>query len=81
MTLEQLKSYTLDTIPAFDENNAIGSHFVGWQCGFEPVFIEVQFCDSIHVSESDAMEIAEEHMISLDRGFNEESDLHHVVKF
>jgi len=80
-TLENLRSYTLETIPAFDEENAIGSHFVGWQEGFEPTYIEVQFCKSFHMSAEGAMEIAEEHMQELNRGQNNESDLLHTRLF
>jgi len=70
-----LRNNTISTVPAFDEENAIGSHFVGWQEGFEHSYIEVQFCDQIDVSAEDAMEIAEEHMLELNRGQDKESDL------
>jgi len=72
--LTELRSYTISTVPAFDEENAIGSHFVGWQEGFESSYIEVQFCDSINLSPEEAMEIAEEHMLELNRGQDNESD-------
>jgi hypothetical protein len=69
-----LRNNTLSTVSAFDEENVIGSHFVGWQEGFEHSYIEVQFCDQIDVSAEDAMEIAEERMRELNRGQNNESD-------
>jgi hypothetical protein len=69
-----LRNNTLSTVSAFDEENVIGSHFVGWQEGFEHSYIEVQFCDQIDVSADDAMEIAEERMRELNRGQNNESD-------
>ena len=65
-TIENLRSYKIATVPAFDEDNVIGSHFVGWQCGFEPTFIEVQFCMLQPICPEDAIEIAEEHMEKLD---------------
>ena len=70
-----LRFYTLSTVAAFDEENAIGSHFVGWQEGFERSYIEVQFCDQINLSAEDAMVIAEERMKELNRGQDDESDL------
>ena len=70
-----LRNNTLSTVAAFDEDNAIGSHFVGWQEGFERSYIEVQFCDQINLSAEDAMVIAEERMKELNRGQDNESDL------
>ena len=69
-----LRNNTLSTVAAFDEENVIGSHFVGWQEGFEQSYIEVQFCDQINVSAEDAMEIAEERMRELNRGQDNECD-------
>ena len=70
-----LRNNTLSTVAAFDEENVIGSHFVGWQEGFEQSYIEVQFCNQINVSAKDAMEIAEERMCELNRGQDNECDL------
>ena len=70
-----LRNNTLSTVAAFDEENVIGSHFVGWQEGFEQSYIEVQFCNQINVSAEDAMEIAEERMRELNRGQDNECDL------
>tara|TARA_R110001592_G_scaffold113091_1_gene311952 strand:+ start:195 stop:455 length:261 start_codon:yes stop_codon:yes gene_type:complete len=80
-TLENLRSYKIATIPAFDEDNAIGSHFVGWQCGFEPTFVEVQFCMLQPICPDEAIEIAEEHMEKLDwkcKTDHGNSDLYYV---
>ena len=73
--ITDLRNNTLSTVSAFDEENVIGSHFVGWQEGFEQSFIEVQFCNQIDVSAYDAIEIAEERMRELNRGQDNESDL------
>ena len=70
----ELRYNTLSTVKAFDEENVIGSHFVGWQEGFEQSYIEVQFCDQINVSAEEAMEIAEERMQKLNRGQENECD-------
>ena len=73
--IPDLRNNTISTVAAFDEDNVIGSHFVGWQEGFEQSYIEVQFCDQINVSAEEAMEIAEEHMRELNRGQDNECDL------
>lgn len=73
--ITDLRNNTLSTVEAFDADNVIGSHFVGWQEGFEQSYIEVQFCDQINVSAEEAMEIAEERMQELNRGQDNECDL------
>ncbi len=70
-----LRNSTISTVAAFDEENVIGSHFVGWQEGFEQSFIEVQFCKAFHMTAEGAMEIAEERMLELNRGQDNECDL------
>jgi len=74
-TLENLRSYTVNTVYPFDVMNAVKSYFVGWQEGFEHVFIEVQSCGYLNLSKEDAIEIAEERMKELDRGQDNDSDL------
>ena len=74
-TLENLRENTIHTIYSFDVMSPIGSHFVGWQEGFEQSFIEVQYCAYIKLSTADAIEIAEERMKELDRGQDKESDI------
>lgn len=78
LSTADLRSYTITTIAAFDEDNVIGSHFVGWQEGFEPSYIEVQFCNSFHLTANEAMEIAEERMRELNRGQDNDSDFLHT---
>ena len=73
-TLENLRENTIHTIYSFDAMYPIGSHFVGWQEGFEKSFIEVQYCKYIPLTKEDAIEIAEERMKELDRGQEGESD-------
>ena len=83
ITIENLRSYKIATIPAFDADKPIGSHFVGWQCGFEPTFIEVQFCELQPICPDEAVEIAEEHMEKLDwmcKTNHRESDLYEVFE-
>jgi hypothetical protein len=55
--------------------NAVKSYFVGWQEGFEHIFIEVQSCNYMNLSQQDAIEIAEERMRELNRGQDNDSDL------
>lgn len=74
LTTKELRNNTITTVSAFDEENIIGSHFVGWQEGFEKSFIEVQYCSYIKLTAEDAIEIAEERMKELDRGQDNESD-------
>tara|TARA_E500000318_G_scaffold54300_2_gene50554 strand:+ start:1113 stop:1370 length:258 start_codon:yes stop_codon:yes gene_type:complete len=75
MTLENLRSYTVNTVYPFDVMNAVKSYFVGWQEGFEHIFIEVQSCNYMNLSQQDAIEIAEERMRELNRGQDNDSDL------
>ena len=74
-TLENLRENTIHKIYSFDAMYPIGSHFVGWQEGFEQSFIEVQYCRYIKLSPEDAVEIAEERMKELNRGQDNESDI------
>jgi len=74
-TLENLRENTINTVYPFDVMNPIGSHFVGWQEGFEQSFIEVQYCSYIKLTAEEAVEIAEERMKELNRGQDKESDL------
>lgn len=67
MTVQQLREYRLLKVDAFDNENPTGAYFVGWQDGFEPTIIEVQFDDISALNEQDAFEIAEEHMLKLNR--------------
>jgi len=73
--ITDLRNNTISTVEAFDEKNAIGSHFVGWQEGFEQSYIEVQFCEAFHMCAEGAIGIAEEHMRELNRGQDNECDL------
>jgi len=73
-TLENLRENTIHTIYSFDAMYPIGSHFVGWQEGFEKSFIEVQYCSYIKLTSEEAVEIAEERMKELDREQDKESD-------
>jgi hypothetical protein len=70
-----LRNNTLSTVEAFDEENVIGSHFVGWQEGFEQSYIEVQFSDDDGFDIIDAMDLAEERMRELNRGQDNKCDL------
>jgi hypothetical protein len=67
-TIQQLRDYTLKTVPPFDEDYIVASYFVGWQEGFEPIYVEVQIDDSIDISEEDAIDEALEALHGLGRG-------------
>jgi hypothetical protein len=74
-TLEYLRANTVNTIYAFDVMNPIKSIFVGWQEGSERTFIEVQSCEYMKLSTQDAIEMAEERMLELNREQDGESDV------
>ena len=63
-----LSEYTLSTIPVEDGGHATTAHFIAWQEGFEPSFIEVQFDRENPLDIDDAIDIAMDHMQLLDRG-------------
>jgi hypothetical protein len=71
-----LSEYTLATIPVEGGGHATSAHFIAWQEGFEPSFIEVQFNKENPVDIDDAIDIACEHMKSLDRGQDDLPDFY-----
>tara|TARA_R110000824_G_C15040802_1_gene660372 strand:+ start:613 stop:867 length:255 start_codon:yes stop_codon:yes gene_type:complete len=73
--ITDLRNNTLSTVAAVDEENAVGSIFVGWQEGFEQSYIEVQFCNLMPYRAQDAIAIAEERMKELNRGQDNDSDI------
>ena len=55
------------------------SRLVGWQCGFEPMFVAVHSCLDVQINDQDAEEIAQEYLAEIGWFSDEPTDANYIL--